>query len=415
MFGVVDCYNHEVEFSKQSVGVSELLKNKAHRKHWSSQANVLTINAGTLAGVHPNFSSACCVNKSPFTNEVCFSEFPGFGESLARAGLSGLRFERKSEKPVILFLDGEKISFLELGNGFVKSLHDKGHNALKYFISKNFGGSVLTTSSGSNTVFGNVKEKSFTNSGGVGSVLRQAHGVVGVVLSQKNGLNYLDESLVSGLSDGFVFQENFLSDSSLLFNKKYDALPNRLFWNFKNKDLGLKLGIFDEFLVDKLFDEISVKGFDVELVSNLISGFLHAVHAGHVFREDFVSDFDVCFDFREFNSNPVFYSNEHYNFSRGVLSLLFDNLNLSRSQLFSYLKNNYGKESVNFFKLGSSVDLAKAISGFNGGAWNIDFTGKICALNSGKSINFGKEAVELSKIVNKFNGLNKVFGKVLEH
>ena len=425
-FGVVDCYNHEIDYSSQaSFGVDELLKNKAYRKQWKSSGNALSISTGELAGLVKGFDSAYCVNKSPFTNRLSVSEFKGLGETLAKAGLSGLRFERKSEKPVILLLNNDKTESLEVSDSFAKSLWSKGgHAAVRYYCLKNSGKFfeekpvVVTTSLGSGTVFGNAKEKFSTESGGVGSVLYQSHGALAVCLSQNNKVTSLDEELVNALRGEFAFNSLGVPDWKLLFNQKYENLPYRVVWGFEEdvKRTGLLLGIFDGDLAEKFHSKISVQGFDAAEVSNLIAGFIHAVHAGRVWREDFSKDFDVCFDFAEFNKNPTYYSREHYDFSVEMLSLLSNNLNISRSRLFEHLKERYGKHALNYFNPVEGIDLRRAVAGSNSSfEWNASFTGKLCALKNGRTRDYGLEAFKLKKRIDKFNKSGKVFKKIFEH
>jgi aldehyde:ferredoxin oxidoreductase len=426
-FGVVDCYNHEVSFesSNLALSVEELFKSKAYRKDWSTPNNVLSICAGELAGRVEGFDSAYIVNKSPFTNELSAAELKGFAQVLVKTGLDGLRFEKRSSKPVLVLINSNGAEFLELSDSLAKSLWRRGgHDAVRYYCLKNsksfFEGkpAVLTTSRACATVFGNVKEKSFTHSGGVGSVLYHGHNVLGVCLSADGVLEKVDEALIDSLRGEFVFQSMNTPDWKLLFNQKYEQLPYRLVWDFSQeiKKAGLLLGVLDGDLIEKLYYKLVVDGFDVAEVSSIIAGFLHAVHAGRVPREDFNNDFDVCFDFREFNSNPAYYSQEHYNFSVEMLSLLSSSLNLSRSKLFSHLKESYSGRALSFFNPVRTTDLRHALAGFNSSCeWSSGFAGRLHNLSSGRFRDFEKEAAALSRRVSRFNWSSKVFSKLFEH
>ncbi len=86
---------------------------------WNSPENELVIAGGPIGGItqYPGSGKATVVTVSPLTHSVIDSNSGGyFGPYLKFAGFDALEIQGKSEKEIIIFIDGDKGTVQDRGS-----------------------------------------------------------------------------------------------------------------------------------------------------------------------------------------------------------------------------------------------------------------------------------------------------------
>ena len=144
--GTVEKQNFDEDFYRMYLGGGAfgtyfLLKESSPDLDALAEQNVLTIAPGVTTGAPVSGASRCCVTAlSPVTGAVGDSQTGGnIGPMIKRAGYDAVVITGKSNTPVYLQIDGEKVQTREAG-------HLKGRNVLDVYdaLTKELGGGKLS-------------------------------------------------------------------------------------------------------------------------------------------------------------------------------------------------------------------------------------------------------------------------------
>lgn len=376
----VDSFNQEYTIHEEdttgplSFAIKQHLKLKTYKYAWNSDSTI------TCFGVHPTASTGVPWNnnliittKNPSTKELTPTTLKYSSKLFKKANITNLTIEKKSEEPLIIGLnwDGElKVKFTTINEQSFKKQAEKGTAHIRRMcelfnkgLFHNTPNETFCTGIGSTTSHGSITtESESTKRGGTGSTLKQAHNIIGITIGGNATEDKINETTLNRIFNEY---ENSLATSfhsikgikkELLFNKKYEKVPQHIIDKSENKGtFGLQLGLLTRTHDKQLMHKIRQQGLDYATTTNILSALAHAYHDDAIPREEFPVIGEIVMNAEEYLNNPYYYAQEHYAFYEKMINYLVHKehigaiLSQPYSQIISTLSGYYGNAVDKYF------------------------------------------------------------------